>query len=93
MSKLARSMVPTHLNLRIQALRILAHRIRNDRPEGRLPEGIVVALMDPEPRVRFETVQAIWQAKQTHLRSALIDGWPRRKTVWFSTPGGGRSVT
>jgi len=73
MSKLARSMVPTHLNLRLQALRILAYRIRNHRAEGRLPEGIVVALMDPEPRVRFEAVQAIWQAKQTHMRSALID--------------------
>ena len=73
MGEFALSTGPARLNVRIQALRILSHRIRNYRPDGRLPDIIEASLTDPEPRVRFEAVQAIWQAKQTHLRSALID--------------------
>ncbi|MEO7317599.1 MAG: PVC-type heme-binding CxxCH protein [Chthoniobacteraceae bacterium] len=48
------------LNRRIQALRILAHRARTfSRP---LPKIVAAALRDPEPRIRFEAVQAVRQA-------------------------------
>jgi quinoprotein glucose dehydrogenase len=57
------------LNRRIQALRILAHRAKNRTQ--RLPKTTHVALEDPEPRVRFDAVQAIWQSEQKHLAGAL----------------------
>jgi len=60
------------LNLRIQALRILAHRIRN-HTDGKVPRVVVAALTDPEPRIRFEAVQAIWQAKQSQHLPALLN--------------------
>ena len=60
-------------NRRIQALRILAYRIRKGQGAARLPAAIHVALEDPEPRVRFDAVQAIWQGEQKHLVHALRD--------------------
>ena len=61
------------LNLRIQALRILAYRTRR-HGNTKLPDAVVRScLADPEPRIRFEAVQAIWQAKQTQHRQAVID--------------------
>ena len=59
------------MNRRIQALRILAHRVRNGTGTKRLPKTIHVALEDPEPRVRFDAVQAVWQSEQKHLAGAL----------------------
>jgi len=59
------------LNLRIQSLRILAHRVRNFKPGARLPASVAEALKDPEPRIRFDAVQAIWQADQTQFTAAL----------------------
>jgi putative membrane-bound dehydrogenase-like protein len=60
------------LNLRIQALRILAFRIRN-YTHAKLPEVAVASLTDPEPRIRFEAVQAICQANQRQHLSALVN--------------------
>ena len=54
-------------NARIQAIRIAAHRIREQRRTDTLPAQVVTALQDPEPRVRFAAVQAIAQARQHHL--------------------------
>jgi len=62
----------TSLNLRIQALRILAYRANAGAPRG-LPQLVVGSLSDPEPRIRFEAIQALWQAKQTHSLSAIVD--------------------
>jgi putative membrane-bound dehydrogenase-like protein len=58
-------------NARIQAIRILAHRIREAGREDRLPEFVVAALQDPESRVRFAAVQSIGQARQTGLVETL----------------------
>lgn len=52
------------LNARIQAIRIAAHRIREHRTEGRLPDFSIDALSDADPRVRFAGVQAITQARE-----------------------------
>jgi putative membrane-bound dehydrogenase-like protein len=61
------------LNLRIQAMRIFAHQIRNQQQqEGSLPATVVSSLTDPEPRIRFEAVEAIWQARQKQHLDALI---------------------
>lgn len=60
------------LNLRIQALRILAHRVR-DYTQRELPAIVTATLKDSEPRVRLEAVQAIWQGKQTNSLPALLD--------------------
>lgn len=72
-------------NARIQSIRIAAHRIREHRPTDRLPEYVVAALKDSEPRVRFAAVQAIAQARQQQLvpqLSALIVGEKDRVTLY-----------
>ena len=56
------------LNLRIQVLRIIGSRAARDEMKPRL----VAALNDPEPRIRFEAVQAIWQSHQSDLVSAVV---------------------
>jgi len=45
-----------------------ASRKRSARP---LPPVVAACLLDAEPRVRFEAVQAIWQARQTQSVGAL----------------------
>ena len=56
-------------NLAVQSLRILAHRSRvTQRP---LPDAVVRVLTNSEPRLRFEAVQAIWQANQTQFLGPL----------------------
>ncbi|MGI9428449.1 MAG: c-type cytochrome, partial [Bythopirellula sp.] len=62
----------TPLNLRIQSLRLLAHRVRS-QTHRQLPDLVVASLSDPEPRIRFEAVQAIWRAEQKAAVSALIN--------------------
>ena len=54
-------------NARIQAIRIAAHRIREQQRSEKLPASVVAALQDSEPRVRFAAVQAVAQARQRHL--------------------------
>lgn len=58
-------------NAKLQSLRIVAHRIREWQREAQLPEFVVTALGDREPRVRFEAVQAIGQARQRELTDAV----------------------
>jgi putative membrane-bound dehydrogenase-like protein len=52
------------LNLRIQAVRILAHRVRGFGRVESLPGRVASLLISSEPRLRFEAVQAIVQARQ-----------------------------
>lgn len=61
------------LNARLQALRIAAFRVRRSGEATPLPDFVAAALGDPEPRVRFEAVQAIWQARQKGLAEKLWD--------------------
>ena len=59
------------LNAKLQSLRIAAHRIREWQRTEQLPAFVSAALVDSKPRVRFEAVQAIGQAQQTHLADAV----------------------
>ena len=52
-------------NIRIQAIRIAAHRRRETGRTDPLPGFVRAALKDPEPRMRFAAVQAIGQARET----------------------------
>ena len=61
------------LNLRIQAIRILAHQIRDRMSDPPLPAVVIGCLTDSEPRIRFEVVQAIWQAREKRHIEALVD--------------------
>jgi putative heme-binding domain-containing protein len=58
-------------NLRLQAIRILAYRVREFGKVPALPEAVAAALQDEQPRVRFEAVQAVWQARQRQHLDAL----------------------
>jgi len=60
------------LNLRVQSLRILAHRIRRAGDGRELPVGVVNTLGSQETRLRFEAVQAIGQVRQRSAVSALL---------------------
>ena len=60
------------LNLRVQALRILSHRLRVSGGNGVLPDQVIAMLSTQEPRLRFEAVQALRQARQhTHVPEIL----------------------
>ena len=59
------------LNLRLQALRILAQRLREAEHTKPLPDPVTAALRDPEARIRFEAVQAIWRSRDRTKLDAL----------------------
>jgi putative membrane-bound dehydrogenase-like protein len=59
------------LNLRLQALRILAYRVRQFGRRTTLPLVVEQSLADDEPRVRFEAVQALRLARQHGSVNAL----------------------
>lgn len=61
------------LNLRVQALRVLAHRLRQAGEGRELPPGVLNSLRSPESRLRFEAVQAIGQARQRSAVPALLE--------------------
>ena len=61
----------TGLNLRLQAARILAHRVREFGRAMTLPPIFEKLLDSPEPRLRFAAVQAIAQARQSSFVPAL----------------------
>ncbi len=61
------------LNLRVQAVRILAHRVRQHQKVKALPPAVGKLLRSGEPRMRFACVDAIAQAKQAAFVSALVD--------------------
>lgn len=63
---------PASLNLRIQAVRILAHRVRQFGRVTRLPEVVVALLKNREPRLRFAAVQALVQARQKQAGPDLL---------------------
>lgn len=72
---LVRSASPTQrfsLNLRLQAIRVLADRVHEHRSQS-LPKVVGDAIADTEPRVRFEAVQAIRRAEAKEYLPALID--------------------
>lgn len=61
------------LNLRIQAIRILAYRIREQGIAKALPKNVVETLNHENPRLRFAAVEAVVQARQQNLVSALLN--------------------
>lgn len=60
------------LNLRLQAIRILADRVRNNQ-QNSLPEVVANAIADADPRVRFEAVQAMRHARAKQQLGTLIE--------------------
>ncbi|MDF1788995.1 MAG: PmoA family protein [Verrucomicrobiales bacterium] len=60
------------LNLRLQSIRILAHRAQQ-RGDNRLPEEIAGLLDDSEARIRCEAVLALRQAKDPSQITPLLD--------------------
>jgi putative membrane-bound dehydrogenase-like protein len=60
-------------NLRIQAIRILAYRVREQGVAKALPKNVVETLNHANPRLRFAAVQAVIQARQQDLVSALLN--------------------
>jgi putative membrane-bound dehydrogenase-like protein len=67
------------LNLRIQAIRILGKRQSTDRGQDLLSAVARQAMIDPDPRVRFEGVQAVHQAKSAAAVDQLLDLLSREK--------------
>ena len=65
-----------NLSLRTQALRIMANWVRDGDRSDRLPDVVATLLRDSAPRLRQEAIQAIWQARQSHLVSHLVDWIP-----------------
>ncbi len=61
------------LNLRVQSLRILAHRVREAGGGRELPGEILDVLRSAEPRLRFEAVQALGQARQRSAVPAVLE--------------------
>lgn len=62
----------TGLNRRIQCVRILADRSRRRGTDTALPDAVVALLKHPEPRLRFEAIQAIGLCRQASARDALL---------------------
>ncbi|MFM7149764.1 MAG: DUF6807 family protein [Gemmataceae bacterium] len=60
-------------NLRLQAIRILAHRIRQFGVAKSLPSQVRKLLQSDEPRIRFACVDAIAQTKQVTLLPDLLN--------------------
>jgi putative membrane-bound dehydrogenase-like protein len=60
------------LSDRIQAIRILAHRVRNYDTIQKLPVGLVKMLEDSQTRLRHAVVLAIQQANQTEWMPSLL---------------------
>lgn len=62
------------LNLRVQSVRILAHRVRGGGSATRgVPPVLVAALREAEPRLRFEAVQALHQAGASSSVASVLD--------------------
>jgi putative membrane-bound dehydrogenase-like protein len=61
------------LNLRIQAIRILAYRVREQGVAKALPKNVVETLNHENARLRFAAVEAVVQARQQNLVSALLN--------------------
>jgi putative membrane-bound dehydrogenase-like protein len=74
------------LNLRIQAVRILAHRARQYGQTDRLAECARVALRHPQPRLRLAAVLAMHEARQASLVPDLLDQLHRETdaTVFYA---------
>ena len=86
---LASKLTPTSpLNQRLQAIRVLTHRVRQRRDPG-LPPAIRLALKDEHARIRHEAVLATWQAGETRWTDALIDlaAEEEDRVVFYSTWG------
>lgn len=72
----AQALVPDSragFNLRLQALRILAYRVRQQGVEKALPASAVAMLRSAEPRLRHAAVEAVVQARQKAQVSALLE--------------------
>ena len=65
-----------HPEHRIQSLRIMAYAIREGHRKGPLPDDVRDFLTDPDPRLRFEAIAGMVQAKDRTQLKALADWLP-----------------
>lgn len=74
------------LNLRIQAIRILAHRARGRAGENRLTTAVAGCLSARESRLRMEAVQALGEARDRGSVPALLECLARESdpTVFYA---------
>lgn len=74
-------------NARIQALRILTHRIRQFEQCTTLPDAVLPLLTSEDARLRHAAVQAIWQAEQKQWIHDLLQvaADETDRVVFFST--------
>ncbi len=74
-------------NQRLQAIRILAFRSREAKVPRPLPAALIHTLNDPEPRIRFESVQALYQADCKLYVPQLLEAIAKEKdtTVFYTT--------
>lgn len=67
----ASTAAPLSRNARIQALGIVADRLRLSRRDSALPPFVAAALRDPEPRIRFAAFQAAAHARRPEILEAV----------------------
>jgi len=83
------------LNLKIQAVRVLAYRAKQHGQTDRLTECLRVAQQHPQPRVRFAGVQAVHEARQRALVPALLEQLQRETdaTIFYAGWQGLRALS
>jgi len=59
-------------NLRVQAIRILASPAQRIKHDKVFLATVKTTLSDPDPRIRFEAIQAIHQANLSHAASEVV---------------------
>lgn len=82
------------LNLRIQAIRILAYRVREQGVAKALPRTVVETLNHENARLRFAAVDAVVQARQKNLVSALLNvlAMETDRVIYYATWQGLREL-
>lgn len=75
------------LNIRIQAIRILALRAKLSPNKNKLPDSVGQALSDPAPRIRHAAVMALAETKQSQWLEKLLElaASEKDRIVYYST--------
>ena len=74
-------------NLRIQAIRILATPAHRQEKNEALFAAVTTALRDSDPRIRFEAMQAIHQARLVRATGAVVEQLAREEDRLVSYAG------
>jgi len=82
------------LDIRVQSLRILAHRVRFNDSGRALPDEVVRFLNDENPRLRFEAVQALWRSRCSDKSEPLLEALAKEedRLVYYALWGALRDL-